>query len=79
MDHFKEPGVTEQMATLRYNHYQKKRIIKLGQIDIMIRNLNVQKSPSGFGGGKRFNLLTEFLGSFKQEKALRRALDKQPK
>lgn len=41
LDHFKEPGVTEQMATLRYNHYQKKRIIKLGQIDIMIRNLNV--------------------------------------
>lgn len=55
LDHFKEPGVNEQMTTLRFNHYQKKRIIKLGQIDVMIRNLNIGgRSPrTDFAGGNQ--------------------------
>lgn len=67
LEFFQEPGVNDQMATLRYNHYQKKRILKLGQIDLMIRNLNAPKSPYRSGMNTTTNS--------KQEAALRKAID----
>ena len=79
LDSFKEPGVNDQVATLRFNHYQKKRILKLGQIDMMIRNLNAPKSPYRTGmvtNSKRFHLPNTFvIANSKQEAALRKAFD----
>ena len=43
---FEAPGVQKNIAQLRYNHYQKKRITKLTQIGEMLKQ---------FGGpGSRF-------------------------
>jgi len=36
---FEEPGVTNSIARLRYNHYQKKRITKLTKIGEMLKRV----------------------------------------
>jgi len=58
---FEEPGVTNSIARLRYNHYQKKRITKLMKIGEMLKRV-------GDPGGR-------FTGETKLTRSLKKAVE----
>ena len=69
---FEEPGVTNSIARLRYNHYQKKRITKLMKIGEMLKRVG---DPGGRFTGK-FSADKYFcVGETKLTRSLKKAVE----